>query len=70
MTPFLVSQPSGAWAEILDGEAGAEAFTIGYAPGHVGGVVGEAELAVGGEEDDAAVAGESLKKIGDGLLRG
>jgi hypothetical protein len=32
----------------LDGEAGAEALAVGYAPGHVGGVVGQAELAVCG----------------------
>ncbi len=40
----------------LDGEAGAGAGLVVDAPGHVGGVVGEAVAAVGAEEDDAAVA--------------
>ena len=38
---------TGQLGNSLDDEAGAEAFLVGYAPGHVGGVVGEAELAVG-----------------------
>ena len=42
----------------------------GEAPGHGGGVVGEAEAAVGAEEDDAAVAAETVEKVGDGFAGG
>ncbi len=46
----------------------------GYAPGHAGGVVGDADLAVGAQEDDASVASEAVVEIGDGfgggVLRG
>ena len=44
------------WRCTLNGEAGAVALFVGYAPGHAGGVVGYAELAVWTEQDDAAVA--------------
>src|ERR1035438_5126881 len=54
----------------LDSEAGLEAGGGGQAPGHGGGVVGEAEAAVGAEEDDAAMAAEAVVEIGDGLLGG
>ncbi len=46
----------------------------GEAPGHAWGVVGQADAAVGAEEDDAAVAAEPVVEVGDGvgggLLRG
>ncbi len=54
----------------LDDEASALAFFCGDAPGHAGGVVGEAELAVRAEQDDAAVAAEPSEQIADGLLSG
>ena len=44
-----------------------EAAGGGDAPGHGGGIVGEAEAAVGAEEDDAAVSAESVVEVGDGL---
>ena len=44
-----------------------EAGGGGESPGHGGGVVGEAEAAVGAEEDDAAVASETVVEIGDGF---
>src|ERR1035437_7411123 len=51
-------------------EAGVEAGGGGEAPGHGGGVVGEAEAAVGSEEDDAAMAAETVIEVGDGFLGG
>jgi hypothetical protein len=42
----------------------------GEAPGHGGGVVGEAETAVGTEEDNAAVAAETVEEIRDGFAGG
>ncbi len=57
-------------ANFLDGEAGVEAAGGGYAPGHGGGVVGEAEASVGAEEDDAAVSAEAIVEIADGFARG
>ena len=47
----------GCLAVARDAELGAVGG--GDAPGHAGGVVGEADLAVGAEEDDAAVAAEA-----------
>jgi len=47
-----------------------EACGSGEAPGHGWGVVGEAETAVGGEKDDAAVAAETAVEVGDGLAGG
>ncbi len=43
---------------------------IGDTPGHVRGVVSDAELAVGAEENDAAVSAEALEEVADGLLCG
>jgi hypothetical protein len=61
----------------LDGVAGdAKLVAVGGgdAPGHAGGVVGDAYLAVGTEEDDAAVAAETGEEVvdgfGGGALRG
>jgi len=61
-----------AWlaASVSDAQAGLEAAGGGKAPGHGGGVVGEAEAAVGAEEDDAAVAAEAVVEIGDGFAGG
>ena len=42
----------------------------GQPPGHAGGVVGDAEAAVGAEQDDAAVAAEAVVQIGDGACGG
>jgi len=56
--------------QVLDGEAGLEAGGGGESPGHGGGVVGEAEAAVGAEEDDAAVAAETVEEVGDGFAGG
>ena len=47
-----------------------EAAGGGDAPGHGGGVVGEAEAAVGAEEDDAAVSAEAVVEVGDGFAGG
>ena len=47
-----------------------EAGGGGEAPGHAGGVVGEAEAAVGAEEDDAAVTAEAVIEVGDGFAGG
>lgn len=44
-----------------------EAGGGGESPGHGGGVVGEAEAAVGAEEDDSAVAAETVVEVGDGF---
>jgi hypothetical protein len=38
----------------------------GYAPGHAGGIVGDADVAGGAEEDDAAVAAEAGEEVVDG----
>jgi len=59
-----------ALAKALDGEAGLKAAGGGYAPGHGGGVVSEAEAAVGAEEDDAAVSAEAVVEVRDGLAGG
>jgi len=56
-----------AWSGV---EAGAEAGGSGEAPGHGGGVVGQAEAAVGTEQDDAAVTAEAIEEIRDGFLGG
>ena len=47
-----------------------EAAGGGDAPGHGGGVVGEAEAAVGAEEDDAAVSAKAVVEVGDGFAGG
>ena len=47
-----------------------EAVGGGEAPGHRGSVVGESESAVGAEEDDAAMAAETVEEIGDGFAGG
>ena len=47
-----------------------EAGGGGDAPGHGGGVVGEAEAAIGAEEDDSAVAAEAVVEVGDGFAGG
>jgi hypothetical protein len=47
-----------------------EAGGGGQAPGHAGSVVGEAEAAVGAEEDDAAVSAEAVVEVGDGFAGG
>ena len=52
------------------GEAGAEALFGGNAPGHVRGVVGEADATVGAEKDDASVALEPVEEIVDGFAGG
>ncbi len=49
------------------GDAEVVAGGGGDAPGHAWGVVGEADLAVGAEEDDAAVAAEAGVEVGDGV---
>ncbi len=54
----------------LHAEAGLVTIPGGYAPGHAGSVVGYAQLAVGAEQDDAAVASEAVEEIFDGLLCG
>ena len=55
---------------VLNREAGLEAGGGGESPGHAGGVVGEAEAAVGSEEDDAAVASKAVEEIRDGFAGG
>ena len=63
--------PSTDWGtQSLNGEAGLEAARGGDAPGHGGGVVCEAEAAIGAEEDDAAVSAEAVVEIRDGFARG
>ena len=47
-----------------------ETSRSGDAPGHGGGVVGQAEAAVGTEQDDASMAAESIVEVGNGLARG
>lgn len=47
-----------------------EAAGSGDAPGHGGGVVGEAEASIGAEQDDAAVPTEAVEEIRDGFARG
>jgi len=47
-----------------------EAGGGGEAPGHGGGVVGEPEAAVWTEEDDAAMAAETVEEIRDGFAGG
>jgi hypothetical protein len=56
--------------QLLGGKAGLETVGGGEAPGHGGGVVGEAEAAIGTEEDDAAMAAETVEEIRDGLAGG
>jgi len=47
-----------------------EAAGSGDAPGHGRSVVGEAEAAVGAEEDDAAVSAEAVVEVADGFAGG
>jgi hypothetical protein len=59
------------WIEnALNCEAGLEAGGGGEAPGHAGGVVGEAETAVGSEEDYSAVSAEAVIEVRDGFAGG
>src|ERR1700728_1237536 len=52
---------------MLDGEAGVEVARGGYAPGNGWSIVGEAEAAIGAEQNDAAVPTESIVEVGDGF---
>ncbi len=47
-----------------------EAGGSGKSPGHGGSVVGQSEAAVWTEEDDAAMAAETVEKVSDGLAGG
>ena len=55
---------------VVDGDAQAWAAGVMDAPGDAWGVVCDADLALGGEEDDASVASEAVEEVVDGGLGG